>query len=165
MALGAGVSLPLANFAEAAVADGVIGSNISSSQMLPVEKCSSSSAVGITVGTTTAGKAPGSIGAVMPSGPAWAGAAGQVGMAGAAADSGAGSAGIGRRGWSWTGGGRSRRWAWSAGRWPWRRRRSARRPRWGEEVGPADGHGAVAAVDPAVAGAAMAAGAVAALNE
>src|ERR1700678_2805685 len=38
MALGAGVSLPLANLAEAAVADGIVGSHISSSQMLPVEK-------------------------------------------------------------------------------------------------------------------------------
>ena len=85
MALGAGVSLPLANFAEAAVADGVVGSNISSSQMLRSRKRSSSSAVGITAGTTTAGKALASIGAVMPSGPAWAGAAGLVGMAGAAA--------------------------------------------------------------------------------
>jgi hypothetical protein len=37
MALGAGVSLPLANLAEAAVADGIIGSHISSSQMLPAE--------------------------------------------------------------------------------------------------------------------------------
>ena len=64
-------------------------------QVLPVEKHSSSSAVGITAGTTTAGKALGSIGAGMPSGPAWAGAAGLVGTVGAVADTGVGAAGIG----------------------------------------------------------------------
>ena len=38
MALAAGVSLPLANIAEAAIADSVVGSDMSKIEILPVEK-------------------------------------------------------------------------------------------------------------------------------
>ena len=84
LALAAAVALPLADTAEAAIADGVAASHIAS-RLLPVENAQFAWGAGSTAGMAMAGAARDFIGAATPGTPAWAGAAAMAGTVGAAA--------------------------------------------------------------------------------